>query len=187
MQSRKLLLIVAMGLLIVSCGSYSEVVLVLPESGKGWKQPILDSAWRYECGGEHVEVSPGRAHSRKLAQGVFWVPIPGTSEDTPKRDISEPLQIAIRFDSNDHNISCGRDYVSLRGVETETDIFTTGATKLWHDQDKGFRSCIFDFPPIEEIGKEFEMYFSPKILSCEITPLLFRRKDTTSYGGPPPS
>lgn len=177
----RLLVMSVCGLYLYGCGTYNQVVYIFPQAADGWIKPGIGVADReFSCNGGRIIVKPAIAYSKRAAVAFFWVPVPGTSEQTAKPSINESLSVRMSIGPNFKLSSCDGGIVTAKGL-TKGDIIASRVREETHNLKLGLHFCTYEFVPINELGDEFYLYFSSKVLNCDITPLLFQRKDSTTY------
>ena len=164
------------------CGTYNKVVYMQPQAERGWSDVYdAEQSYEYRCSNRYISINPVLVQSRILNQKILFIPLPNTSEQEYEVDISEPIEIPVYYypylDSN----SCDLSHVSIRSSLIKGELNPIKVFKITGRKNPENIYCRYTFVPIEEIGDDFYLHISSKILNCPIEPLLFRRKDGTKH------
>jgi hypothetical protein len=169
---------------------------MVPRTENGWatqKTPIglsIDYHYAFSCNGKSIGVTAPLVYSRRLAEGPFYIPIPYFKEQKPSPDISEPMRLMVSVQSVKIS-SCENSIVSVSSQKFKLGAVPVTALKgegprglrEFHNTARGVHFCIFETPPVSEIGDEFQVQFRNDLLDCEIPTLHFDREDSTKYIG----
>ena len=180
--------------LLVGCGGYNSVTYMVPRTENGWttQKTLLGLPigydYEFSCNGKSIGVSAPLVYSRRLAGGPFYIPIPYLKEQKPNPDISEPMQLMVSIQSAKIS-SCEDSMVSVSSQKMKTGVVRVNTLKgvgprglrEFHNTARGIHFCIFETPPITEIGDELQVRFRNDLLDCEIPMLRFGREDSTKY------
>lgn len=178
----RFIVVVACGTSFVGCGTYKQAVFMLPQASAEWKKPGWGVADReFQCNGRRIIVNPVLVHARKVADSFFWIPIPSTTKQETKPDISQALSVTMRFGPNFELAKCSKEIVSITGLRTEEKIHAYSVRNESYNTNLGLHFCTYEFIPISKIGDEFHLHFSSKAIHCAVAPLLFRREDSITY------
>lgn len=166
---------------LIACGTYNQVIYMLPQADDRWVQPTGgDLARQYDCHGRPIIMRHSVISSRKAARAFFWVPVPGTASEDVAPSIQDPLRIKISFGLGSEANSCEKDLIWIRGLTATKNVFPSGVAQESHSVRTG-HFCTYQFVPMDQIGDEFSLYFSNRLYGCEVPPLRFRRYDGTVY------
>ena len=149
-----------------------------PQSGEGWKAltwGVLEH--EYRCDNGIISVAPSIVRSRDLAAGIFWIPIPFTSEEKESVNISDPLKIEVVYVPSLSESPCSTSYISIRSSLIAGKLNPVDVKEAKHQKRKDVFMCTYTFLPIDKIGDEFFLDISSKILNCPVPSLLFRRDE----------
>lgn len=175
-----LLSVITIVMTLVGCGTYLKLTEMVPQVGNGWKREAWGSSIIHQCNGISVSVRSEIVQARRVAHEILFIPIPGTGEKEASPTVDDPFLLRIRFWPTLPVGLCNTDLVFIKSTKMSSHVPPLKMiSEDIHQRTKGVVQCVFQFPPVAEIGDEFELHLSSQLLDCAVSPLTYRRNETT--------